>query len=948
MKRRSVYRICHASILSLFYLFYFNCYTFAQGSTLSGKVADKNGHPLNYATVQVKGANRGAKTNESGSFQLQLPGNEPVILVISYTGYSTKEIHIDPTRQPGTINVQLEEKADQMDEVIVTGVFDKRKRMEASVAITTLSSQQLSKLAPVSAADILKNVPGIYVNSSLGEVRNTVYSRGVSVGSNDGASGYYYVSMQEDGLPVTNTTYNNYGPDYFTRVDATLGRLEAVRGGTASILGANAPGGIFNYVMKEGGTKTEGEVRTKYGLQGNGKNSFYRADVNVGGPLGHNWFYDWGGFYRYDQGNRYPGYPMNKGGQFRGNVVRRYNTGSLKIYAKYLDDHNGWFEFTPTVSFSDPKPAPGFSERSSVLIPAVKQLFPVNGGVNGTDIYSSDNLIHSIDKSVGATWEQRLGSGWTLNNAIRYSAKSSSWNTTGVVYPLAFDDLMTYAILGMLGRPGTYSFRSTTSSKELMSVTSYSGYDFNVNHSELPGKDVSPNSLFLEPLLYKTNHVKELLNQFSLTKKLKRMSFTIGGFYGYSRVHRRDGSAGAGFGTIQDRPELVNVTLTAPDGAIYHVTNGNGTTMGGTVNLNEATQTQAAVFLGHNWQLSNAFNLDWGMRYESVKIKGHNTPAVTVQDTTGGLDRDPLTMYDNSYGSLGAILPFIKTINTFSFSAGWNYKIGDLVAVYGRYSLGNKAPDLDMYFAANTEFTNKTLRPQEQRVQQLEMGVKVKTSHLNLFVTPFYSVLSNVANVQVFQNVDQTSYNAPATYARIRTLGVETEAEYTINEHFKVRAVLTLQRSRATDYTVWLARNPGVADDTLVSYSGNETDNAARSMINITPSYNTGRFYAQLNWSFMGKRQANVANAFLLPSFSQFNFATGYDISSHLQLSFNVNNILNKYGVMSWSRPGTLLTAIDRQGFTKEMYETAVKNNTPYSTISIPARSYYLTATFRF
>ena len=142
-----------------------------------------------------------------------------------------------------------------LDEVIVTGVFDQRTRLESSIAISTLKAKDIERLAPVSAADLLKNIPGVYVNSSLGEIRNTIYSRGVSVGSNDGASGYYYVSMQEDGLPVTNATFTNFGPDFFLRADLTTSRVEAVRGGTASILGSNAPGGIFNYVSKTGGTE---------------------------------------------------------------------------------------------------------------------------------------------------------------------------------------------------------------------------------------------------------------------------------------------------------------------------------------------------------------------------------------------------------------------------------------------------------------------------------------------------------------------------------------------------------------------------------------------------------------------------------------------------------------------------------------------------------------------
>jgi iron complex outermembrane recepter protein len=944
MKRTASFK-AGIALCTAFILLVTSFHAICQNSFVNGKVINSKKEPLSDATVRVKNANTATKTNEQGVFNFQHISGHNIILIVSHIGYQTKEVVYSGGAE---ITIVLTETASVEDEIVITGVFDKRKKLEASVAITTISLAQINKITPVSTADLLKNVPGVYVNSSLGEVRNTVYSRGVSVGSNDGASGYYYVSMQEDGLPVSNVTYNNFGPDYFTRADATLGKLEAVRGGTASILGANAPGGIFNYIMKEGGPKTSGEIRTKYGKEGNGKNDFYRTDFNIGGPLGKYWYYDVGGFYRYAQGARFPGYALNNGGQFRGNVIKKYNTGTIKVYAKYLNDHNGWFEFTPTVGFTDPKPTAGFDENSSVLIPKVRQQFAINSGANGTDIYSSDDLIHSKERSIGATWEQRLGKGWTFNNAVRYSDKSTRWNTTGVVYPLAFDDLVTYAILGMLGSPGTYSFRSTNTGNELMSITSYSGYDFNVNHSDLPGQNVSKNSLFLEPLLYKTNNVKELLDQFSFTKRLKDMSFTVGGFIGRSNIDRKDGSAGAGFGTIQNRPELVTMTLTDFSGKISHITNSSGLTIGGTTTLNHATQKQAAFFFGHNWQISSALNLDWGVRYEAIRVKGYNSLGVTTQSTTGGLDGDALTLYDNSIGSTPNTYSFNKDVATFSYSAGLNYKINNHFALYGRYSEGNKAPDLDVYFSATTDFISKTLNPEAQKVRQAEMGVKVKTGNLDLFVTPFYSILSNVPNVQIFQNLDQTSYNPPTNYIKLRTYGLEVEANYSFAKHFSVRGVATLQRSKAIDYNVWIAKDFGPADDSLVSYSGNESDNLARTMINITPAYNINKFYAQLTWSFMGKRQANVANAFLLPSFSQFNFSTGYEVARNLQLALTINNLLNKYGVMSWSRPGTLLTAIDRQGFTKEMYEQAVANNTPYSSISIPARAYYLSATFSF
>jgi outer membrane receptor protein involved in Fe transport len=380
------------------------------------------------------------------------------------------------------------------------------------------------------------------------------------------------------------------------------------------------------------------------------------------------------------------------------------------------------------------------------------------------------------------------------------------------------------------------------------------------------------------------------------------------------------------------------------------VTNSNGVTgvAGGGFSIAHATQSQLALFFGHNWQIAPSLNLDWGVRYESMQVKGYNSPSVSNQDTTGGLDGNPLTLYDNAYGTTPNTFNFDKTVNTFSYSAGLNYKINNHFSLYGRYSEGNKAPDLDMYFNATSDFLAKSLNPLAQKVSQVEFGVKARTGNLNLFVTPFYSVLSNVSSVQNFQNIDQTFYGTPIVYNKYKTYGVEIEADYSFAKHFNVRGVLTLQKSKAVDFHTWLANGFGPEDDSLVSYSGNETDNIARSIINITPSYNIDKFYAQLTWAYMGKRQANVANAFLLPSFSQFNFSTGYDVTKNFKLGFVINNLFNTYGVMSWSRPGTFLAALDRQGFTKEMYEEAVKNNTPYSTVSIPARAYFLTATFRF
>ena len=169
----------------------------------------------------------------------------------------------------------------------MTGVFDKRTALQSSIAISTLRSADIAKLAPNSAADLLSYTPGVYVNSAVGEINNTVFSRGVNANQFvvAGGNGYYYVSLMEDGLPVSNLSSGNIVADYFYRADATLSRFESVRGGSASITGANAPGGIFNYVSKTG-QNSSNELTYKFGLEGDGRNPFHRVDGNFGGKLG--------------------------------------------------------------------------------------------------------------------------------------------------------------------------------------------------------------------------------------------------------------------------------------------------------------------------------------------------------------------------------------------------------------------------------------------------------------------------------------------------------------------------------------------------------------------------------------------------------------------------------------------------------------------------------------
>lgn len=911
---------------------------------VSAQVTDVNGEPLPGVTVIEKGTSNGTVTDEKGMYRLRVHQN--AVLVFSLIGYVAKELKAGYVKM---FNVTLQKDIKPIDEVIVTGVFDKRKRIESAVAITTLNASDIAARNPVSAADYLTNVPGVYVNSSLGEIRNVVYSRGVSANSTDAASGYYYVSLQEDGLPVTNVTFRNFGPDYFYRPDASFKRLEAVRGGTASILGANAPGGIFNYISQTGGETFAGLVKTKFGIEG-GRNPYYRADINVGGPVNDKgWFFHAGGFYRYSQGARYPGYPLNYGGQFKGNISRQFKNGVLKFYAKYLNDHNGWFEFLPAKNFDQPRLIKSVRATDSYLLPRKNTTFPFAGN-SEMRTFDPTVLAHSKEIAFGQSIEFRFKKGWTINNNGKYSQKKHDWQSSSLVYPFSINNRFLYSSIGLAGRAGTFTFKDRSTGEIMAQVHSPNGSHYNVISSKLPSMEVVKNGVLRNVGLYFNTEVQEWIDQFSVTKKIQNMSFTGGVYYAHSRVKNKGGSPGIGLSAVENRPQLLSITLEDSTGRVFQVTNPDGYSYQGVGYTSiQAGQSDWALFLGHTWILNKKWTLDWGARLGVFSVKGNNNYGVVNKQAGdshfGGKDGNPATMYDNLYFVPGTANHYNKSIHTTSYSAGLNYKVNNQLAVYGRYAHGEKAPDLTFYFAQDTKEKTENIRPRAQKVDQVEVGLMAFSKKYKFFFTPFFSRLSNVYILDVLLNAGGNTYFTPPLLNSVQTFGVEAEVEYIFSNRLKVRSVATVQTARTKNWEVWVAHEPGQQDDELVNYSGKKADNNPDVMLQVTPSYKTGKFDALLSWRYMGSRPGNVPNTITLPGFSQFDVGIRYCMNKRLGAEASINNLFNSEGVMSWSAPLERGRPLDRQGFTRQVRDA--NPNATFGIITIQPRAYFFTLTYK-
>src|SRR5689334_11552608 len=65
-------------------------------SNVSGKVVDTLGNPLKGASINIRGTNRIAKTNKEGNFSLQQVSSPSIVIIVSCSGFTDKEVNVSP------------------------------------------------------------------------------------------------------------------------------------------------------------------------------------------------------------------------------------------------------------------------------------------------------------------------------------------------------------------------------------------------------------------------------------------------------------------------------------------------------------------------------------------------------------------------------------------------------------------------------------------------------------------------------------------------------------------------------------------------------------------------------------------------------------------------------------------------------------------------------------
>ncbi len=158
--------------------------SFAQEKTITGTVTDQDGLPLPGVNIVVEGTTTGTQTDFDGNYAIS--ASEGQTLLFSYIGQ--RDVR-RPVGASNTINVQMEEDAQALEEVVVTAQGIKKEKQALGYAVSEVSDELLEQRAEGDVGRILTGKASgvnIQAQSGLSGSGTSIIIRGLSTfsGSN--------------------------------------------------------------------------------------------------------------------------------------------------------------------------------------------------------------------------------------------------------------------------------------------------------------------------------------------------------------------------------------------------------------------------------------------------------------------------------------------------------------------------------------------------------------------------------------------------------------------------------------------------------------------------------------------------------------------------------------------------------------------------------------------
>jgi len=409
---------------------------FSQEKKISGTVTDQSGLPLPGATVLVKDTTNGTSTDFDGNYSIN--ANQGETLVISFVGYTTKEVVIGASN---TVDVQLVESTEALDEVIVTAQGIKREKKALGYAVTTVGNEELEQKPEGDVARVLNGksagVQIVQQNGLSGSGTNVVI-RGFSSFSSSNQALFIV-----DGVPFSTDTNSsgrqgdrndfvngNNGSSRFLDLDPnSIESISVLKGLAASTLyGSEGRNGVILITTKAGAAglnakkKTDITIGTSYFTTEIASLPDYQNVYGNGFDQAFGWFFsNWGPKFEKDGiagwGNS-PAFDAN------GTLPHPYSTASLatgipQAFPEFQGVRYDWKPYNSVKDFFRKGGAASLSINVKGISDDAKISYNVNYGHLDDKGFTPGNTLTRNTLGIGG--QAKLSNKFTVKGALNFA-----------------------------------------------------------------------------------------------------------------------------------------------------------------------------------------------------------------------------------------------------------------------------------------------------------------------------------------------------------------------------------------------------------------------------------------------------------------------------------------------------------------------------------------------
>jgi len=198
-------------------------------------------------------------SDQNGNFSLP----ETDSILVTCIGYNSIKRTVNQEKNV----ISLSPTFGSLNEIIISGSRELQKRTEVPVAIDVISKTQINDTKATRLDMLVNKVPGVFM-VDLGNEQHSMAIR-QPLGYNNL---YLYL---EDGIPIR--TVGDFNHNALIEINqASLERIEVIKGPASSLYGSEAVGGAINFISQSPSPVLSGKVQAEVGTRG-----YKRTDFNL-------------------------------------------------------------------------------------------------------------------------------------------------------------------------------------------------------------------------------------------------------------------------------------------------------------------------------------------------------------------------------------------------------------------------------------------------------------------------------------------------------------------------------------------------------------------------------------------------------------------------------------------------------------------------------------------